>query len=184
MLYLSTNLLTAQRLSETKDATVAELRRVSSQRDALLPEPAIVSRTHLKELSRTSWITCDVEGRGPGWGTTEYQRTCYLTRYIYLDPGPGPTKAEELDWAAGGYISHYGCHQSISLRAVNESISIYAADCPRVPTPRDAMAIEGQTPGLGIPVVTIGSSYYFMFSLGCRPFSLICDEPVSEPIRI
>jgi hypothetical protein len=182
-LYVETGVSTAQQLSETKKATVQELLMVSEQRETLLPEPTIIARIGLKELSRISWISCKVSGRGLGLGTTQYDQTCYLTRYIYLDPGPGRTSAEQFDWAAGR-TSSYGCEQRVSPRGVEESIVFYPDDCARASAPSEAMATQGDVPGLGSPVVSVRSFYDFDFYLGCKAFSILCDSPVSEPIRI
>lgn len=181
VIYVASGVSDAQMLSDRKTSAVEGLRTVSAQREALLPEPAIVARTGLNEISRTSWITCRLQGTGPGLGTTDYRQSCYLTQYIYLDAGRAT--AEQLPWAAGG-ISPRGCGPGIYVKGAEESITLYPAACSRRPIPGDAMAVEGAMPGLGSSVVSVGSSYDFSFDLGCKPFSLFCDEPVSEPIRI
>ena len=181
VIYIGSGVSDVQGLSDKKASAVEGLRTVSAQREALLPEPSIVARTGLTEVSRTSWITCHLQGIGQGLGTTNYVQVCYLTQNIYLDAGRAT--AEQLPWSAGG-ISPRGCRQDIHVKGVEESIILYPADCAREPIPSDAMAVEGATPGLGSSVVSVRSSYHFTYDLGCKPFSLSCDEPVPEPIRI
>jgi hypothetical protein len=181
LLYLSNGSGDMQGLNDKKTSTVEGLRRVSSQRETLLAEPAIIARIGLKELSRTSWITCDVMGSGLGLGSTQYDQTCYLTRYIYLDPGS--STPDQMPWAVGRSYPR-GCARGIDAQGVEEPITYFPVGCAREQVPVDAMAVEGTIPDLRSAVVSVQSDYYFTFNLGCKPFSLLCDAPISEPIRI
>jgi hypothetical protein len=110
-------------------------------------------------------------------------QVCRISRDIYLDPGAGVTAVKQLTWV-NGRTYPFGCTDEIYQMGVDERLTFYPSLCVREAAAPGAMAPQGESPAISRPVVSVRSEYWFMIKLGCKPFSILCEAPFWDPVRI